>query len=103
MVVAVRGGLTQRAGARRFRVGLSHLQYWLTRTRGQRPEQVDWSDQSHAPRQQGRQTKGSLQRYRGHFIEGGLPGSRHSGHRVIDQIRGQRGLAQVGDGVFEPP
>jgi hypothetical protein len=62
MVVAVRRGLTQRAVARRFRVGLSHLQYWLARTRGQKLERVDWSDQSHAPRQQGRQTQVSLQR-----------------------------------------
>ncbi len=62
MVAAVRRGLTQRAAARRFRVGLSHLQYWLTRTRGQKLDRVDWSDQSHAPRQQGRQTKGGLQR-----------------------------------------
>ena len=62
MVVAVRRGQTQRSVARRFRVGLGHLQYWLTRTRGQKLAQVDWSDQSHAPRQQGRQTKVSLQR-----------------------------------------
>ena len=62
MVVAVRRGLTQRAVARRFRVGLSHLQYWLARTRGQKLDRVDWSDQSHAPCQQGRQTKVSLQR-----------------------------------------
>src|SRR5206468_2568640 len=62
MVAAVRRGQTQRAVARRFGVGLGHLQYWLARTRGQKLERVDWSDQSHAPRQQGRQTKASLQR-----------------------------------------
>lgn len=62
MVASVRSGLTQRAAARRFGVGLGHLQYWLTRTRGQKLDQVDWADQSHAPRQQGRQTTVSLQR-----------------------------------------
>ena len=62
MVVAVRRGQAQRAVARRFGVGLGHLQYWLARTRGQTPDRVDWSDQSNAPRQQGRQTKVSLQR-----------------------------------------
>ena len=62
VVAAVRGGQTQRAVARRFGVGLGHMQYWLARTRGQKLDQVDWSDQSTAPRQQGRQTKVSLQR-----------------------------------------
>ena len=62
MVVAVRRGQAQRAVARRFGVGLGHLQYWLARTRGQKLVQVDWSDQSPAPRRQGRQTPVSLQR-----------------------------------------
>jgi hypothetical protein len=62
MVAAVRCGQTQRAVARRFGVGLAHLQYWLARTHGQQLGHVDWSDQSHAPRQQGRQIKVSLQR-----------------------------------------
>ena len=62
MVAAVRSGQTQRAVARRFGVGLGHLQYWLARTHGQKLAQVDWSDRSHAPRQQGRQIKPGLQR-----------------------------------------
>jgi hypothetical protein len=62
MVSAVRGGQTQRAVARRFGVGLGHLQYWLARTHGQKLDRVDWSDQSHAPRQQGRQTSVHRQR-----------------------------------------
>ena len=62
MVAAVRRGQTQRAVARRFGGGLGHLQYWLARTRGQKLARVDWSDQSHAPRRQGRQTNLSLQR-----------------------------------------
>ncbi len=61
-MLAVRRGQTQRRVARRFGVGLGHLQYWLARTHGQKLAQVDWSDQSHAPRLQGRQTKPSLQR-----------------------------------------
>ena len=62
MVLAVRRGQSQRAVARRFEVGLGHLQYWLARTRGEKLERVDWSDQSHAPHQQGRQTHVVLQR-----------------------------------------
>ena len=62
MVSAVRGGQRQRAVARRFGVGLGHLQYWLGRTHGQKLDRVDWSDQSHAPRQQGRQTSVHRQR-----------------------------------------
>ena len=62
MVLAVRRGQTQRRVARRFGVGLGHLQYWLARTHGQKLVPVDWSDQSHAPRLQGRQTQPSLQR-----------------------------------------
>ena len=62
MVSAVRHGQSQRAVARRFGVGLGHLQYWLARTCGQKLEQVDWSDRSHAPLEQGRQIKEPLQR-----------------------------------------
>jgi putative transposase len=50
------------AAARRFGIGLGHLQYWLARTRGQRLDRVDWSNQSNAPRVHGRQTKTSVQR-----------------------------------------
>ena len=62
MVLAVRRGQTQRAVARRFGVSLGHLQYWLARAQGQQLAQVDWSDQSTAPRQHGRQTPVNLQR-----------------------------------------
>ena len=62
MVAAVRRGQSQRAVARRFGVGLGHLQYWLARTRGQKLARVEWSDQSCAPRRQGRQTTAQLQR-----------------------------------------
>ena len=62
MVAAVRRGQTQRAVARRLGIGLGHWQYWLARTHGQNLDQVDWADQSHAPRQHGRQTRVSLQR-----------------------------------------
>lgn len=62
MVTSVRRGQTQRAVARRFGVSLGHLQYWLARTAGQPLAQVDWADQSTAPRQQGRQTAVNLQR-----------------------------------------
>jgi hypothetical protein len=62
MVLAVRRGQTQRAVARRFGVSLGHLQYWLARAHGQKLAQVDWSDQSTAPRQHGRQTPLNPQR-----------------------------------------
>ena len=62
MVAAARRGRAQRAVARRFGIGLGHLQYWLARTRGQRLDRVDWSNQSNAPRAHGRQTKTSVQR-----------------------------------------
>jgi hypothetical protein len=62
MVAAVRRGQRQRDVARRLGIGLGHLQYWLARTHGQNLDQVDWADQSHAPRQHGWQTRVSLQR-----------------------------------------
>jgi hypothetical protein len=62
MVAAARRGQAQRAVARCFGIGLGHLQYWLARTRGQRLDRVDWSNQSNAPRVHGRQTKTSVQR-----------------------------------------
>jgi putative transposase len=62
MVAAARRGQAQRAVARCFGIGLGHLQYWLARTRGQRMDRVDWSNQSNAPRAHGRQTKTSVQR-----------------------------------------
>lgn len=62
MVAAVRRGLAQRAVARRFGIGLGHLQYWLARTRGQRLDRVEWSDQSNAPRVHGRQTEERMER-----------------------------------------
>ena len=62
MVAAARRGQAQRAVARRFGIGLGHLQYWLARTRGQRLDRVDWSNQSNAPLAHGRQTKPRVQR-----------------------------------------
>ena len=62
MVAAVRRGPTPRAVARRFGIGLGHLQSWLARPHGQNLDRVDGTDQSHAPRQHGRQTRVSLQR-----------------------------------------
>ena len=62
MVLAVRRGQTQRSVSRRFGVSLGHLQYWLTRTHGQKLMRVDWSDQWCVPRQHGRETHVSLQR-----------------------------------------
>lgn len=62
MVATARRGLSLRATCRRFRVGLSHLQYWLARAAGRPLAQVDWRDQSPAPRRQARQTPHALER-----------------------------------------
>ena len=51
MVAAIRAGQTLRAVARRFRVGVATVAYWLKRAKGQRLDRVDWSDRSHAPHQ----------------------------------------------------
>ena len=62
MVAAVRRGLSQHAGARRFKKALRTVQRWLARA-GQRPlGQVDGSDRSRAPRQQARQTAPAVER-----------------------------------------
>ena len=44
MILAVRRGGAMRAVARRFGVGLSHLQFWAARARGKRLDRVVWSD-----------------------------------------------------------
>jgi transposase len=51
MVTAVRHGLSLRAVAHRFGVGVATVAYWVERARCQRLDRVDWSDRSHAPRQ----------------------------------------------------
>jgi putative transposase len=47
MVAAVRRGASLRAVARRLRVSLSTVQYWVQRAGGERLDRVDWAD---APR-----------------------------------------------------
>ena len=49
LVRAVRRGTTQRAVARRFRVGLGTVQRWLQHAGQQRLDRVDWGDRSHQP------------------------------------------------------
>lgn len=50
MILAVRRGQPMRAVARRFGVGLSHLQFWLLRARGRRLDRVVWTDRRAGPR-----------------------------------------------------
>lgn len=45
MVSLVRGGASARSVARRFGVGLSHLQYWLRKAGSLRLDRVPWADQ----------------------------------------------------------
>jgi hypothetical protein len=49
IVEAVRGGESQRAVARRFRVSLRMVQRWMQRAAGQDVAAVDWADRSHRP------------------------------------------------------
>jgi hypothetical protein len=48
-VEAVRGGEARRSVARRYRVALSTVQFWLQRAEGLELDAVDWNDQSSAP------------------------------------------------------
>lgn len=76
MVAAVRGGLSQRATARRFKLPLSTIQFWLKRAGSLPLEQVDWSDRDSAPRLQPRQTCARVEqrvvRIRGKLASGDL-------------------------------
>jgi leucine-zipper of insertion element IS481 len=49
MVAAVRGGVSQRAVARQFGVGLATVALWVGRARGQPLERADWADRSSRP------------------------------------------------------
>lgn len=49
MVSAVRRGESLRPVARRFRVSVSTVHYWVDRAEGQRLTRVDWGDRSHRP------------------------------------------------------
>src|SRR6266513_1522451 len=49
MVSAVRRGEALRQVARRFRVSVSTVHYWVDRADGQRLARVDWGDRSHRP------------------------------------------------------
>jgi len=50
MVEAVQAGESQRAVARRFRVSLRQVQWWVKRAEGRELDTVDWADRSHRPR-----------------------------------------------------
>ena len=56
MVAAVRRGQSQRRVARRFKVSLRAVPYWLARAGDQPLPRVDWRDRSHAPAQPPHQT-----------------------------------------------
>ena len=50
MVEAVRRGMSMRRAARKFRVSLSTIQYWVQRASQQRLDAVDWANQPPGPR-----------------------------------------------------
>ena len=60
MVSAVRRGKPLREVARRFRVSVSTVHYWVDRAEGQRLTRVDWRDRSHRPHHI-RRTKRSIE------------------------------------------
>ena len=49
MVAAIRCGESQRSVARRFRVSLCQVQYWVRRAGRQRLDRIDWEDRSRRP------------------------------------------------------
>lgn len=57
MVAAVRRGASQRAVARRFKVGLRTVQRWVKRAEGRRLDRVDWSDQPRGPHRPANRTE----------------------------------------------
>jgi transposase len=50
MVAAVRRGAAMRAVARRFKVSLATVQFWVARAGRQRLDRVDWADRPDGPR-----------------------------------------------------
>src|SRR4051812_37742028 len=51
MVAACRQGTPMREVARRFRVALSTVQFWVARAGRHRLDRVDWADRPDGPRQ----------------------------------------------------
>ncbi|MBV8268362.1 MAG: hypothetical protein JO252_18700, partial [Planctomycetaceae bacterium] len=51
MVAAARRGTPLRQIARRFRVALSTVQFWVARAGDRRLDRVDWADRPDGPRQ----------------------------------------------------
>lgn len=56
MVASVRGGMSMRQAASRFKVSLATVQYWVNRAAQQRLDRVDWSDQPRGPHAPGNRT-----------------------------------------------
>ena len=50
MVAAVRRGTPLREVARRHKVALATVQFWVARAAGQRLDRVDWADRPDGPR-----------------------------------------------------
>jgi hypothetical protein len=61
-VAAVRRGQPQRAAARRFKVSLAAVQYWLVRARGKSLAVVNWSDHPCRPHHHPQQTAPAVER-----------------------------------------
>jgi hypothetical protein len=61
-VTAVRRGQPQRVAARRFKVSLAVVQYWLARAEGRDLNLVDWSDRPSRPHHHPQQTRPEVER-----------------------------------------
>jgi putative transposase len=61
MVTAVRQGHSQRSVAKKFRVSLRTVQVWVDRTKGQRLDRIDWSDQPRGGRREACSTSASTE------------------------------------------
>lgn len=95
MVAAVRGGLSLRAAAKKFGVGVATVAHWVERAIGRRLDRVDFSDRSRAPRKT-RRTDAAVEELivqaRGELAKGDL-GS--VGAEAIRQTLVGKGVAEV--------
>lgn len=121
MVAAVRSGLSLRAAAKKFGVGVATVAHWVERAKGRRLDRVDFSDRSRAPRKtrrtdaaveesivqaRGELAKGDLGSVGAESIRQALVGKGVAGVpslRTINRVLGRRGALDGKKRVRRPP
>jgi hypothetical protein len=121
MVAAVRSGLSLRAVAKKFGVGVATVAHWVERAKGRRLDRVDFSDRSRAPRKtrrtdaaveesivqaRGELAKGDLGSVGAESIRQALVGKGVAGVpslRTINRVLGRRGALDGKKRVRRPP